>query len=62
MDDTQVWHTWNHNPTMASVARAQCGDLVWLQRVDENDDAFMARVFADAQPSIDNPLTFRWTH
>jgi hypothetical protein len=61
-DDTQVWHVWSHNPAMASVARAECGNYIWLQRNDETDDAFMARAFADAQPTPDAPLTFRWTN
>jgi hypothetical protein len=62
MDDTAVWHTWSHNPVMQALARAECNDLIWIQRVDETEDAFMARVFADAQPTPSAPLTFRWTN
>jgi hypothetical protein len=61
-DDTAVWHTWSHNPCMQAVARAECGDLVWLQRNDETDDNFMIRVFADPQPTSSAPLTFQWTN
>jgi hypothetical protein len=62
MSDAAVWHVWRHNPVMNALSRAECGDNIWLQRVDESDDVFMARVFADAQPSAATPLTFRWTH